>query len=253
MKMPNVLVCLGDGSFKSEEESKSVRGSAYLLCHKENKNVLGGKGHLIAGLTKSITRTCKSTMTCELHAGNETGAIGISIGLLWEELFGDVPDVKTLAQREADGNLILDIDLATDCRDLFDSVRAPERGKLTEPNMGPHLDSLREDVRKGRFRRYWWCDTADMWADGLTKSSVRRAELQELMKGNYVVKHLPLQFAPSVPERERLVNPVKPPSKKKNKSKALRELELKRKFKKPESHVVGEKDEAPRIVLNKEI
>ncbi len=40
-----------------------------------------------------------------------------------------------------------------------------------------HLLSLRDRLASGTVRRFFWCDTRDMLADGLTKGGVERTLL----------------------------------------------------------------------------
>ena len=60
---------------------------------------------------------------------------------------------------------------------LFDAVRASDVGDPAESSLKLHVIALRDKLERGILRRFWWADTRDMLADGLTKGGVCRDAL----------------------------------------------------------------------------
>ena len=77
--------------------------------------------------------------------------------------------------------------LVIDAQGVYQSLKA-QTGKIpTEKSLAIQVFWLRELIERGRVRFVCWVDTRDMHSDGLTKGSVDRAALQQVMSGKFVM------------------------------------------------------------------
>ena len=90
---------------------------------------------------------------------------------------------KALSLLEDAGRLPIWVELATDCRSVFDSLAAAELKVPSEGSLVLLLHQLKEGLRSFNLRRIWWVDTTDMTADGLTKGAIARTALLQLSNG----------------------------------------------------------------------
>ena len=89
-----------------------------------------------------------------------------------------------LARLVQDGPLAMPVEVSSDCRSLFDMIvagvqgKAPSEGTLVYP-----VDHLRQDSRiEGILHAFYWIDTRDCVADGLTKGCVARYAILQLLQ-----------------------------------------------------------------------
>ena len=84
---------------------------------------------------------------------------------------------QSLIHMDESGSLPFCIQLVTDCKSLFDSLRCEETVIPTEQSLIMLLLQLKESMRSGTIKTIVWADTRDLIADGLTKGSIARAAL----------------------------------------------------------------------------
>ena len=65
-----------------------------------------------------------------------------------------------------------------------------------EKGLWSHVQYLRELLDTGVLSGLWWLDTRDMHSDGLTKGTVDRKALQDIMGGRVVYKQTAQQWRP---------------------------------------------------------
>ena len=95
-----------------------------------------------------------------------------------------------LSRQLETGSLYPPIDAATDARSVFDAVMASDPADPQECSLKLHLLSLRDRLASGTVRRFFWCDTRDMLADGLTKGGVDRTLLIAASeRGSFKMQH----------------------------------------------------------------
>ena len=77
----------------------------------------------------------------------------------------------------------------TDSYSIFSYLKAQHLKLPAEKNTFYHLAWLREKIVAGVIKWFHWVDTRDMFADGITKGSLDRQALQDVMHGIWVLKH----------------------------------------------------------------
>ena len=87
------------------------------------------------------------------------------------------------------GKLYPPIACCVDAKAVHDSIRASHACEPAESSLKLHLISVRDRMAHGLIRRFYWVDTRDMLADGLTKGGIDRLFLHRCRNGcKYVVK-----------------------------------------------------------------
>ena len=81
--------------------------------------------------------------------------------------------------------------LVIDALSVLSAVTAVTPKIPTEKGLMVLLRWLREQLETGRCYAIVWVDTRDMLADALTKGSVDRAALHQVMEGTWHVQHEP--------------------------------------------------------------
>ena len=77
----------------------------------------------------------------------------------------------------------------TDSYSIFSYLKAQHLKFPAEKGTYFHLAYLRELLEAGIVRSINWCDTRDMVADGITKGSLDRTALTDVMRGVWRLKH----------------------------------------------------------------
>ena len=75
--------------------------------------------------------------------------------------------------------------LVIDAMSVFASVTASQLKIPAERSLWSHTQYLRELLETDVLKWLLWADTRDMHADGLTKGSVDRTQLHDLMDGQF--------------------------------------------------------------------
>jgi hypothetical protein len=97
---------------------------------------------------------------------------------------------QSLVHLDESGSLPFRIQLITDCKSLFDSLRCEEIAIPTEQSLIMILLQIKEGMRTGTISSIVWADTRDLIADGLTKGSIARADLLAFsMTSLWLLKH----------------------------------------------------------------
>ena len=88
------------------------------------------------------------------------------------------------------GKLYPPIEFCVDAKAVFDAISAPDACEFAESSLKLHLISVRDRMTHGLIRRFYWVDTRDMLADGLTKGGIDRLFLHRCSNDcRYVAKH----------------------------------------------------------------
>ena len=108
-----------------------------------------------------------------------------------EELLYGSLSLDEARKLTACGQPRLDSWLVLDARSVFEAITAQHIKTPAEKGLLLQLLWLRERLDLGQLGGLAWVDTRDMVSDGLTKGSVDRSRLQELMRGRWTVEHEP--------------------------------------------------------------
>ena len=83
-----------------------------------------------------------------------------------------------------------------DAKAVFDSVTADVVKTPDDRHMLLHALKLREWLDRGALKALWWSDTEDMIADGMTKSSIDRADILRLCNtGQWLCKKKSIRWS----------------------------------------------------------
>ena len=78
------------------------------------------------------------------------------------------------------GLLYPPLDLCVDARAVYDAVAATDACEPAESSLKLHLIPVRDRMTQGLIRKFFWVDTRDMLADGLTKGGIDRTLLHNV-------------------------------------------------------------------------
>ena len=183
MKCNMQLVVHSDGSFKREEETGyGMRGAVYLrmgTCRKTGKEVC----HLLDAVSRSHKLVCRSSFGSELLA-----ACGAADGLqqflltLHELHKGPVTADEARRLREV-GGYAIPAELVVDGMSVFSALLMDPVRPPSENSMAGHLWWLSDQLRTKQLADMLWCDTRDMRADPMTKGSIGRELILDVMRG----------------------------------------------------------------------
>ena len=101
--------------------------------------------------------------------------------LLQEMLYG-VDTCAQARQRREQGGWDIALVLSVDAMSVFAAVTATQLKIPTERSLWSHVQYLRELLDTNVLKALVWADTRDMHADGLTKGSVDRKLIHQLME-----------------------------------------------------------------------
>ena len=88
------------------------------------------------------------------------------------------------------GKLYPPIDFCVDAKVVFDAISASDACEFAESSFKLHFISVRDRMIHGLIRRFYWVDTRNMLADGLTKGGIDRLLLHRCSNDcRYVAKH----------------------------------------------------------------
>ena len=179
-----------DAAFKKEEETgHSMRGAIFVRCSGTDASdmVKTTKGHLIEFKNGAQRRVNRSTFIAELQSACDTQDKGFLIAqLLHEACTGDISAASGKDKRD-NGGYQVPMALYIDALSVYTAITATFVKIPAENGALCHLLYLRELMEHNVLFALIWTDTRDMLADGLTKGSVDREALHQLMNGDVVV------------------------------------------------------------------
>ena len=184
---PWKIMVISDAAFKKDETTGlSVRGA---LIGISTKNAMspGGPIAILEGYARKQKRVTRSTLSSETHAAIDAYDLGRMISMGFEQLLADhsFDPKRELNTVMRDGPLTVPVELAIDCCSLFDAARNTEGGKISEQTLVFAVEILRQDLRLDQvLAALYWVNTLDMTADAMTKGSVaRKAVIEVLAQG----------------------------------------------------------------------
>jgi hypothetical protein len=197
IKAPLKLLNITDAAFKTEPNScLAMRGAVIGISEdKESTRHRGGTFHVIEFSARKQRRICRSTYAAELNAMADSLEITRLIAMTLSSCFRPYPDAKTLQQAEDNGQLVVPIEVCTDCRSVFDSLRANDTKVPTESSLILILSSIKQLLQAQVVKWLSWINTHDMLADGMTKGGVSRKALFQLSQtGEWTLQHESMTF-----------------------------------------------------------
>jgi len=204
MGEPTKLMAVSDSSFKKvdEEYCHSMRGCIVGLMSGDPSKVESGSFHVLEVECRKHKVVARATFSAECHAAIAAAETLLLINLAMHEVqHGPLTTREAVTWRE-DGTptLALKGHLIIDAMSLLAAVSAEQVRAPADKSLLGHLRWLRELLDKSQIQSMVWVDTRDMCSDGLTKGSVDRGALHELMEGHWTINQDPRQWHPRCPE-----------------------------------------------------
>ena len=181
-----------DAAFTKEaEDGRSMRGAMFIRCPGNTEPSFSGKttGHLIDYVGKSQKKVVRSTVTGELLGGVDTTNQGITLAQTIHEIStGKISAVSGMQLRES-GGFAMPMVLYLDALSVYAALTATFQKIPADQSVLIHCLYLRQLLQDKVLGALGWCDTRDMHADGLTKGTVERDAIHDVMDGLVTKTH----------------------------------------------------------------
>lgn len=190
-KYPNCLMLISDSAFKArEQDGLSMRGMLAIRVSFEDLTKEGPiECHLLHAQSKTQRHVTRSTFASELFAATDALDYGLLQTLSLEELVRG-PITWTEARDLQTGNeskLETMLALAIDAKSVTAAAISPVLRAPAENSALVSVAWLREQLKRKALNALFWSDTRTMAADGLTKGSINRQGLHEIMEGRWTL------------------------------------------------------------------
>ena len=181
-----------DAAFKKEDDTgHSMRGAVYVrtLGNKEADMIASRPGHLIDFVARQQRRVTRATFTAELLSACDAQDKGFLLAQMLHEIATGNTKCSESRQLRDNGGYAIPMVLYIDALSVFAATTATFVKTPADNGVLCHIQYLRELLDEGVLHALVWTDTRDMLADGLTKGSIDRQLLHELMNGKVEVRH----------------------------------------------------------------
>ena len=184
-----LLVC-SDAAFRREDTTGlAMRGSIIALAEDRGADP-GGICNVVDFFARRQRRVVRSTFGAETHSLADGVEVGKLIACTLAEILVPNSTAGSLMRLEETGLLPICLQAITDCRSLFDALKAEETQVPSESSLIMILLQLKELLRTGTLSSLVWCDTRDMVADALNKGSIARQAIMTFSReGVWELQH----------------------------------------------------------------
>ena len=197
LPLPVALIAIGDSAYQapagpsgtqSTADPLVMRGYIVALAHYDEKQhafqlqvleYVGGKQNHV----------CRGVWSAELHNQCDMADMGVILLSFLEELRRGALRAEDQRRLREAGGYAMPLHMYTDSYSIFSYLKAQHLKFPAEKGTYFHLAYLRELLEAGIVRSINWCDTRDMVADGITKGSLDRTALTDVMRGVWRLKH----------------------------------------------------------------
>ena len=171
------VLCCNDAAFRREDATGlAMRGSIIGLAEDHVVHP-GGSVNTLDFFSRRQRRVVRSTFGAETNSLADGVEIGKMVSYTPAEILLPKATAATLVALDESGTLPIKLQAITDCRSLFDALKAEETQIPTEQSLILLLLQLKESLRTSTLQSIVWCDTRDMVADGLNKGVIARRDL----------------------------------------------------------------------------
>ena len=196
MECQRRLVVHSDGSFKREEETGyGMRGAVHLRmgkCRRTSHEVC----HLLSAVSRSHKLVCRSSFGSELLAACGAADDLNQYALTLHEMQHGPASAATVRQLREEGGYAFTSELVVDGMSVFSALLMDPVKPPSEKSMAGHLWWLADQLRTKQLNDLLWCDTRDMRADPMTKGTIGRDLILDVMQGQFAyVHHQPVRFS----------------------------------------------------------
>ena len=192
---PDCLALVSDSAFKAREDSGlSMRG---MIAIRVDSRLLLKTGklqcHLLHTVSKTQRHVTRSTFASELFAATDSMDYGLVQILSLEELLvGNLNwEQARVMQQSNPEKMHTKLALIVDARSVTLAITAPVLKAPAENSALVSVAWLRDHLRNRVIDFLLWADTRVMISDGLTKGSINRESIHDVMNGEWNI-HTPL-------------------------------------------------------------
>ena len=151
--------------------------------------------HLLSWTVRKLKRVVRSTFAAELNALIDTIESLLLLQLMLHQCYcGTDESAEELLIKQDYGKLYPPIDIFVDAKSVTEAISAKEVCTPSEQSLKVHLITIRDRLLRGLLRTISWTDTRDMVADALTKGTIERTMIEDVMKGGLKIQHKMLTF-----------------------------------------------------------
>ena len=175
-----------DAAFtKDEEDGRSMRGAVFIRCAGREPEHFNGSttGHLIDFQGRSQRKVVRATFTAELLGGCDTVDHGLLLAQCLHHICTGIATAREGKVLLENGGYQVPMVLYLDAMGVYASITQSFQKTPADQSVLIHCLYIRQLLTDGVLSALSWVDTRDMHADGLTKGSVDRKALHDIMKG----------------------------------------------------------------------
>jgi hypothetical protein len=186
------LACLGlsDSAFKREDDSgHAMRGYLIGLSPCTTGHLISSLFHLIEWSSRKQRHVCRSTFAAELFSCNDCLDMMYVIAAALHELTHGCQGADVLRQIHLTGQYACPLIVAIDAYSIFSAIAMDHLKIPAEKSLLVQLQWLKEQLLTKKLKALVWLDTRDMCSDGLTKGSIDREALHNIMSGHLHICH----------------------------------------------------------------
>ena len=143
---------------------------------------------LIDYVNKQQRRVTRSTFVAELLSGCDAVDRGILLSQMLQEICTGNISVSAARQLREYGGYAVPMALYVDAQSVFVSITSTVIKVPADNGVLSHIQYIREFLDTKVLQWIFWVDTRDMCADGLTKGSIQRDALHDLMSGKLTLE-----------------------------------------------------------------
>ena len=145
--------------------------------------------HLLDWLQGQLKQVSRATFTSETFACINTVGHMILLEILLHQLANGAITLDE-ARKLTDGRgHVFEFGVNIDAMSVLTALESVNLHQPSKTSFLAHLAWLQDKIKSGTITWLRWVDTRDMYADGLTKGSVRRDRLRELATGKFSRAH----------------------------------------------------------------
>ena len=145
--------------------------------------------HLIEWSSRKQRHVCRSTFAAELVSCNDCLDMMYVIAAALHELTHGCQGADVLRQIHLTGQYACPLIVAIDAYSIFSAIVMDHPKIPAEKSLLVQLQWMTEQLLTKKLKALVWLDTRDMCSDGLTKGSIDREALHNIMTGHLHICH----------------------------------------------------------------
>ena len=177
LQHPLKLVASMDAAFKAQPGEATglvPRGLAATLCEDrgEGKQPHGDnrKANFVDFSVRRQRCVVRSTFSVELNGLVDSIEQMLLLQCILHRIYcGTARSQERMTDLLEKGKMYPPLDICADARAVYDAIAASDACEFAGCSLKLHLISVRDRMTHGLIRMFYWVDTRDMLADGLTK------------------------------------------------------------------------------------